>query len=46
LKIFNNLTPLVPLFFKGEGEIVFEGAKPLQPSPDERVVYGIMFMEV
>jgi hypothetical protein len=30
---FINLTPLIPLSFGGEGEVVFEGAKPLQTSP-------------
>jgi len=35
--LFIYLTPLIPLSFKGEGEIeVFEGAKPLQTSLDKQ----------
>jgi len=34
--LFINLTPFVPLSFKGEGEETFEGASPLQSTPDKR----------
>jgi hypothetical protein len=33
--MFIYLTPLIPLSFKGEGEVNFEGGKPLQSTPGE-----------
>ena len=30
MRLFINLTPFAPLSFNGEGEIMYEGASPLQ----------------